>query len=34
MANTAHTAGLISGCLFALILSRFQLKNPSPDKDI
>jgi GlpG protein len=34
MANTAHTTGLISGCLFALILSRFQLKKPSPDKDI
>ncbi|MGY0563857.1 MAG: rhomboid family intramembrane serine protease GlpG, partial [Paraglaciecola chathamensis] len=27
MANTAHTVGLISGCVFAFILSRFTSKK-------
>ncbi|MDP5029058.1 MAG: rhomboid family intramembrane serine protease GlpG [Paraglaciecola sp.] len=34
MANTAHTAGLISGCLFAFVLSRFECKQVTPDRDI
>lgn len=34
MANTAHTAGLISGCLFAFILTRFDLKKTIPNTNI
>lgn len=33
MANTAHTSGLVAGCLFALVLTRFDLKRPNPDTD-
>ena len=34
MANTAHTAGLISGCLFAVILTLVKPKDASSGKDI
>ncbi len=34
MANTAHTAGLISGCLFAVILILITPKKSNSDKDI
>ena len=33
MANTAHTAGLISGCLFAVVLSLMKTQKPNLDKD-
>jgi GlpG protein len=34
MANTAHTAGLISGCLFAVVLILITPRKPNSDKDI
>lgn len=34
MANTAHAAGLISGCLFAVLLTLVKPKKLSSDKDI
>jgi GlpG protein len=34
MANTVHTVGLLAGCLFALILTQFELIKPKADKDI